>query len=1201
MKQIKIFFLGWILIFSFHCVSASDIIYAGALNSNVIMIHFDDGFVRYHKKGEARQNEWVTSLPLDINKAQLISNYEIKGGTGFYSTPKNPVKIERKSKGTEFTWLCENWSGTTGCVNGNDDHAKEHWIYLTLPEPLKMGETYEINTTNLAYNGNSWKIHFTLTGNRSEAIHVNIIGYNPDAPHKYGYLYHWGGSAGGIDFSSFANKPFYLIHNQTGDSVYSGVVRFRKSKTNKETLQTDTPNGNYLGADVYECNFSAFKNTGEYVLAIDGVGCSFPFKIQHDIYRLPFYTSVRGLFHNRSGIALEKPFTQSERPAPHNPLKTPGFEGKLKYTTSRFVDWNDENHSSADKQAIENGILGPINTWGWYQDAGDWDGYFSHMKIPVMLMLTWEMAPEKFSDGGLNLPEGINQIPDIIDEAGWLIRFFQRTRKEILERGYGTGGVGSRIAPDWFGHAGDGKPSYEDNGQWIVSGEDPFTTYFYAGLAAHFQLILNKLGANDPDSINWNTEAIEAFSWAESNTMPDDLTPFKVHNYKLNEYKLYAATTLFRLTGNEKYLQIIQDNTSLILSNTVLAEDQKWGPYSLMTMTEQEFADADLLAKLKGAVLATADQKYESVSMRACRYGGNKYLPMLVGQPTTPRVFEMMLGHYVSKEFAPSKTINYLSGIYTTADYFLGCNPHNMTWITHVGVRYPQRVLHIDSWYSESGEMAPGIIPYGPWRDDNSAGPIGPWSLKWPYKTLYPENINNWPGHERWYNNYTTPSNAEFTIHQNTVLSAIVYGYLCDEPDGSFNPNDKPTVEIKNVLKSASEKGDVSIEVTVNDPDGLDDIAWVEFYNDWHIIGQINRAPYNFTWERPKYGPAKLLAKVVDKRGFAALSDTFKTEIIPKNYNVTIVAVDSLTQDPVANCEIEIQGNRIIANSVGEAYFEQVNGLLNVTLENESYYTKSIQNISIYSDTTLTFKLAQKKNEIVLVIHDQKTGETFEGVNVVFNDQSEVTNLKGEVFFQFYKGIYSYLVNKNSFHEATGTIQIQSDTVFHIYLQRAEAEIKFVIKEGNTPVNNAVVILNNDTLISNALGIARFKNLMVSGNYAFKIFKGGFNDFLGNVNLETDTVINISLNAYPVSAEKQQKNNLVKIWPNPARSFIYISASTQISEIEFINITGKILVTKIHSKNFEHKMDVTPFTPGIYFVKIRFANDTFLMKKILIN
>jgi endoglucanase len=98
----------------------------------------------------------------------------------------------------------------------------------------------------------------------------------------------------------------------------------------------------------------------------------------------------------------------------------------------------------------------------------------------------------KFADGELNLPEGENGVPDILDEARWLIRFLHRTRHEIMDRNYGTGGVGSRVAPDWYKPAGDGVPSWLDKGKWIISGEDPFTTYFYAGLAAHYAVILEK-------------------------------------------------------------------------------------------------------------------------------------------------------------------------------------------------------------------------------------------------------------------------------------------------------------------------------------------------------------------------------------------------------------------------------------------------------------------------------------------------------------------------------------------------------------------------------------------------------------------------------------------------------------------------------------------------------------------------------------
>ena len=249
-----------------------------------------------------------------------------------------------------------------------------------------------------------------------------MIGYVPSAPKKFGYVYHWMGDMGGLDLTGFDNSDFDLIELDSRKTVFSGKLAFRKSKTNPETGQSgDTPGANFISADVYECDFSSFSTPGEYILAVDGIGSSFPFRIDPDIYRMPFYTAIRGLYHNRSGIELKQPFTEFTRSAPHNPLITPGFAGKLRYTTSRFVDWNNGDNDVADKPAIEAGDLGPLETWGWYQDAGDWDSYYSHLNIPCMLMFIWEAVPDHFRDNELNIPESGNGIPDILDEASWLL------------------------------------------------------------------------------------------------------------------------------------------------------------------------------------------------------------------------------------------------------------------------------------------------------------------------------------------------------------------------------------------------------------------------------------------------------------------------------------------------------------------------------------------------------------------------------------------------------------------------------------------------------------------------------------------------------------------------------------------------------------------------------------------------------------
>ena len=133
---------------------------------------------------------------------------------------------------------------------------------------------------------------------------------------------------------------------------------------------------------------------------------------------------------------------------------------------------------------------GPIESAGWYQDAGDWDSYETHLRVAQELLLAYELAPKNFRDGELNIPESRNGLPDILDEAAWLPRFCHRLRHELLRKGYGTGGIGLRIAGDAFGDdektLPDGKKvgqgSWEDvHRTWAASGEDPWSTYRYAG------------------------------------------------------------------------------------------------------------------------------------------------------------------------------------------------------------------------------------------------------------------------------------------------------------------------------------------------------------------------------------------------------------------------------------------------------------------------------------------------------------------------------------------------------------------------------------------------------------------------------------------------------------------------------------------------------------------------------------------------
>ncbi len=798
----KLFLL--VCLISLPIISAfSQVAEVRPLSDKILVVHFDEGFIEHAKPGEDLNNEIPNVTPLDINTAINTSSYALQSNDDSnYSISENPNTIYRKSKPTSIANLCEGWDylpffNVNGCVNSSIDHANEHWLYLSLPHALKRGASYTLSINPIIVSGIS-DISFVFDEkvNRSDAIHVNNVAYSTDAPAKYGYVYQWMGDGASMDLSSFDGNQFGLINTITGIEEFTGTLSFRKDAFTPETYRNDTdetPNQNFLGAEVYECDFSNFNSPGSYILYVDGIGSSYPFEISCNAFRKPFELVMKGLYNNRSGITLDNPTTEILRPAPHNPIITPGFSNKLKYTTTIICEVSDADASLADSTLWSDGIQGDLEAWGWYQDAGDWDAYQRHFSVPAQLLLSYEHFPENFIDGQLNIPESNNGLPDILDEARWLIRFYKRLKDETEQKNFTSGGVpGGRIFGDLWGEDlpnGLVEGSWQDNARtWVVSGEDEATTFYYAAVAANFQWLLDRDGLTDPENIDWKTEAINAYTWANSNYDPG------ASCHDLNQYwlKNYASASLYRLTGSTNYNNDFVNSwlDSGIDINNGLQVPESFGAY-IYQGTSAFTKDPTTSAAVQSVIEITANfNLVDHIDNRSCRWGGNPYFPMIVGHATTPYIFEGIMAYALLKDINPNQADKYWENLHTTLDYFLGTNPLHMTWITGLGEKSPTGVFHLDSWASGDGSIKQGIVPYGPWKKETFSN-AGPWMHDWASQWVYPP-IDNWPGHERWFEQRSAPLTGEFTINQNSVNAAAAYGalsgkYNCSEVTGVPN------------------------------------------------------------------------------------------------------------------------------------------------------------------------------------------------------------------------------------------------------------------------------------------------------------------------------------------------------------------------------------------------------------------------------
>lgn len=96
-------------------------------------------------------------------------------------------------------------------------------------------------------------------------------------------------------------------------------------------------------------------------------------------------------------------------------------------------------------------------------------------------------------------------------------------------------------------------------------------------------------------------------------------------------------------------------------------------------------------------------------------------------------------------------------------------------------------------------------------------------------------------------------------------------------------------------------------------------------------------------------------------------------------------------------------------------------------------------------------------------------------------------------------------------------------------------------------------------------------------------------DFDGEVE-EYTIVVNKTLSIEDVSLT----NDLVSLYPNPTTTALYIKndSNNQLSDYVIYTITGQLITQKLISSESDLTVDTSKFDPGVYFIKIRTANQS---------
>lgn len=686
------------------------------------------GFDQFH--GEALDTKW----------ADNPNNYRIrsKEDNNFSKAPF-PIKVFRKSRPTDMA--------QTGIWSFG--WPMEHKIYLQLPKAMKARTQYEVFFRYKKLPTQTYP-HFTNFV-VSEAVHVSHLGFRQDDPVKVAFLSVWRGDGGGQTYDP--NTHFNLIDRDAKKIVKRAKIKLSRAKGEPE----DPYNRNYNKTDVYLLDFSDINQAGNYRVCVEGVGCSLDFSIHNQAWSDAFKVSVRGLFHQRSGIELGPPFTTYRRPRNMHP------DDGVKIFASDVPLMDTGNGLNARGKDQGNFYLLNANrtsekvaqAWGGYADAGDWDRRIQHLRASRLLLELAELYPQFYSQLNLNIPESSNHIADIVDEALWGIDVYRRLQ---TPEGSVRGGIESEE------HTRYGEGSWQESLTIMAYKPGMWSSYLYAAAAAKAAHYLEKRDKNR--SIIYRDSALKAMHWAESQ--------YKYHNYKqlphqVKDARNLAAIELFRVTNDKRWNRVFEETTAYKNDWITLAE---WNKYdqsdAAFSYLRTQTSNKRLHASVKKVLLNTANKMVKQGERTGFRWTkNNPYAWLGWGALSVPQAVDLVRAHYITGDE------RYLKTILFTAQFGAGANPNNMVFTTGLGHKSPQNPLHRD--HRVSNQKAPhGITINGP-HDIEQAKEQ--WTVKLFEKEIHP-SYAQWPTTESFLDIYSFEPITEFTVHSTIALNAYVWGYL---------------------------------------------------------------------------------------------------------------------------------------------------------------------------------------------------------------------------------------------------------------------------------------------------------------------------------------------------------------------------------------------------------------------------------------
>ena len=412
------------------------------------------------------------------------------------------------------------------------------------------------------------------------------------------------------------------------------------------------------GTSVKQADFSDFDTPGIYIIKCDGAIQSFPFAIGEGIYTDLAIAAIKSYYFARAGVEI-----------------TPEYGGKYARPAGHPDTKVIVHKSAAGPKRKEGDIIS--SPGGWY-DAGDYNKYVVNSSITVWELLNAvELHPEYAKSLKTNIPESGNNLPDIVDELLFNLRWMMTMQDPA------DGGVYHKLTSLRF--CDMIMPDKDTLARYVVK-KSTAAALDLAATCAKAYRVLEAYDAEIPglrDSLMKTAE--QAWNWAQKNpTVYFDRNPEGVMTGQYNdiyirdEFTWAAIEMTLSTRDKQKYMSAItkedfQFSTPAWDSSSVL------GVMSMLNNPDySDLFNYDLYSFMRDGLIRLANQYLGD-------YRKSQYATPLTSFVWGSNSVAANQGIVLASAYRATGITRYMEAAQADLHYILGRNPLDYCYVTGFG------------------------------------------------------------------------------------------------------------------------------------------------------------------------------------------------------------------------------------------------------------------------------------------------------------------------------------------------------------------------------------------------------------------------------------------------------------------------------------------------------------------------------------